>query len=136
LSRRKFTREFKEAAIRKLMQGTPAAKLARTCRVNPATLRRWQKELDEFGERAFGGYGKSRQGRAVPRSQVIVIRMSPDELDTVKKTSSAAGCRSLAEFARSCMLDATGEPPLAQAGKILEELSAAVKKLTQTLAKE
>jgi hypothetical protein len=34
------------------------------------------------------------------------------------------------------MLHATGEPPLAQAGKILEELSAAVKKLTQTLAKE
>jgi len=136
MSRRKFTKGFKEAAVRKLRGGTPAGEVARACRVDAAILRRWQKEWDEFGARAFGGYGKSRKACAEPRSKAIIVRLSDDELDAVKMASSTAGCRSLTEFARSCMFHATGEPHLAQMETLLGELAAVMRKLTQTLTKE
>lgn len=134
--RRKFTKEFKEAAVRKLIRGAPAQKVAYACRVDPAVLRRWQKEFEEFGTRAFGGYGKNRSTRAVPRSRAILLYLSPDELDAVKTASSAAGFRSPAEFARSRIFHPTNEPSLMQVQNVLEELAVVVRKLTQTLAKE
>ena len=60
LNRRKFTREFKEAAIRRLELGASVAEVARACEVNPNILHRWQRELREFGAKAFAGPGKSR----------------------------------------------------------------------------
>src|SRR5882757_1530825 len=121
MSRRRFTREFKEAAVRKLIRGTPAGEVARACRVDPAILRRWQRELDEFGAMAFGGYGKNRHVRSEPRSRSITLHVSPDEFEALKITGSAAGFRSLAEFARFRMFRATVEPPLKQAKTILDE---------------
>jgi len=134
--RRKFTKQFKEAAIRKLRRGTPELEVARACRVNRWILRRWQKELDEFGARAFGGYGTNRRTHAAPKSKPIILCLSSDELDAVKAASSAAGFRSLAEFARSRILSATGERPLAQVETILGELAVVATKLTQMLSKE
>jgi transposase-like protein len=133
MSRRKFTREFKEAAVRKLRRGTPELEVARACRVNRWILRRWQKELNEFGARAFGGYGTNRRAHAAPKSKPIILYLSSDELDAVKAASSAAGFRSLAEFARSRILRATGERPLAQVEKLLEDLAVVVRKLTERL---
>ena len=122
-SRRKFTKRFKEAAVRKLKRGTPIGDVARACRVNQWILRRWQTELNEFGARAFGGYGKRRRDYAPSKSKPILLYLCSDELDAVKAASSEAGFRSLAEFARSCILRATGERPLAQVGTILGELA-------------
>jgi len=136
MPRRKFTKDFKEAAVRKLRLGTPAGEVAGACRVDPAILRRWQRESDEFGELAFGGYGKSRHARAEPRSKAIIIRLSDDELKAVMAASSAAGCRSLTEFARSCMFDATDDPLPGQVETLLGELATVMGKLTQTLPKE
>ena len=135
MSRRKFTKQFKEAAVAKLTSGTPADKVARACRIELAVLRRWQRELAEFGARAFTGYGMSRHPRAQPRSQVIVVRLSPDEFDAATTASSATGCRSLSDFARSCMFHAAGEGPLARVEKKLDELSVALTTLTQLLPK-
>ncbi len=42
LSRRKFTREFKEAAIRRLDLGASVAEVARACEVSPNLLHRWR----------------------------------------------------------------------------------------------
>jgi transposase-like protein len=134
--RRRFAKKFKEAAVRKLTQGRPVEEVARACRVNPWMLRRWQKELNEFGARAFGGYGKSRRARAEPRSRAIILHLSPNELDAVKTAFSAAGFQSLAEFARFCMFRPTGEPPLAQVQETVQELAVVVSKLTQMLPKE
>jgi transposase-like protein len=134
--RRKFTKQFKEAAIRKLRRGTPELEVARASRVNRWILRRWQKELDEFGARAFGGYGTNRRAQAVPKSKPIILYLSSDELDAVKAASSAAGFRGLAEFARSRILCATGERPLAQVETVLEEIAAVATKLTQMLTKK
>jgi transposase len=59
-SRRNFTKEFKEAAIRRLQLGASVAEVARACEVNPNVLHRWRRELREQGAHAFSGNGKSR----------------------------------------------------------------------------
>jgi transposase-like protein len=60
LNRRKFTREFKEAAVRRLELRTSMAEVARACEVNPNVLHRWRRELQEFGAKAFTGPDRSR----------------------------------------------------------------------------
>jgi len=59
-SRRNFTKEFKEAAIRRLELGASLAEVARACEVNPNVLHRWKRELRENGTKAFLGNGKRR----------------------------------------------------------------------------
>jgi transposase len=59
-SRRKFTKEFKEAAVRRLELGATAAEVARACEVDPNVLHRWRRELAEHGTRAFPGEGQRR----------------------------------------------------------------------------
>ncbi len=44
MSRRKFTREFKEAAVRRLELGASITEVARACEVNPNILHRWRRE--------------------------------------------------------------------------------------------
>jgi transposase len=58
--RRKFTKEFKEEAVRRLGLGASLAEVARACEVNPNVLHRWRRELDDFGGRAFEGNGQRR----------------------------------------------------------------------------
>jgi transposase-like protein len=61
LSRRKFTKEFKEAAVRRLELGAGIAEVARACEVNPNVLHRWRRELRDYGLKAFSGNGQRRQ---------------------------------------------------------------------------
>ncbi len=67
MNRRKFTREFKEAAVRRLELGASIAVVARVCEVNPNVLHRWRRELREFGGKAFSGPGRGRaeEGRII-----------------------------------------------------------------------
>ena len=58
--RRKFTKEFKEAAVRRLELGASVAEVARACEVDPNVLHRWRRELHEHGAKAFSGNGRSR----------------------------------------------------------------------------
>jgi transposase-like protein len=60
LSRRQFTKEFKEAAVRRLELGASIAEVARACEVNPNVLHRWRRELRAYGVKAFAGNGKTR----------------------------------------------------------------------------
>jgi transposase-like protein len=60
LSRRSFTKEFKEAAVRRLELGASLAEVARACEVNPNVLHRWKRELHAYGAKAFSGQGKPR----------------------------------------------------------------------------
>ena len=60
LSRRKFTREFKEAAVRRLEMGASVAEVSRETEVTPSELYRWRRELLQFGSQAFSGPGRSR----------------------------------------------------------------------------
>ena len=52
LSRRRFTREFKLAAVQRLEQGVSIAEVARALEVNPNVLHRWG-----------GSFGKDRATR-------------------------------------------------------------------------
>ena len=45
LSRRRFTKEFKEAAGRRMEKGVPVAEVVRACGVNPNVPLRWRREL-------------------------------------------------------------------------------------------
>lgn len=54
LSRRKFTREFKVAALRRLDAGASIAEVARACEIDPNLLHRWRKEFKQV----FPGLGK------------------------------------------------------------------------------
>src|SRR3954469_1767706 len=60
MSRRKFTKEFKLAAVRRLEAGASVAEIARACEVDPNVLHRWRREFREGVERAFPGNGKSK----------------------------------------------------------------------------
>ena len=60
LSRRTFTKEFKEAAVRRLQLGASVAEVARACEVNPNVLHRWCRELLEYAAKAFPGEGRRR----------------------------------------------------------------------------
>lgn len=58
--RRKFTKEFKEEAVRRLGLGGSLAEVARACEVNPNVLHRWRRELQDYGPKAFAGNGQRR----------------------------------------------------------------------------
>jgi transposase len=60
LSRRKFTKEFKLAAVRRLEMGSSVAEVARACEIDPNVLHRWRREFREGVETAFPGLGKRR----------------------------------------------------------------------------
>ena len=60
LSRRKFTKEFKEEAVRRLELGASMAEVARACEINANVLQRWRRELRDYGAKAFAGHGQRR----------------------------------------------------------------------------
>src|SRR5271157_5970110 len=60
LSRRRFTQEFKLAAIQRLEQGIAMAEVARALEVNPNVLHRWRKEFRQGPGNAFSGHGQRR----------------------------------------------------------------------------
>lgn len=60
LSRRKFTREFKLAALERIERGESLAALARALEINPNLLQRWRQEFRESPGRAFPGQGQRR----------------------------------------------------------------------------
>ena len=59
-SKRKFSREFKQTAIRQMAGGKSAAEVARALEVHPSDLYRWRRELSEHGADAFAGPGRKR----------------------------------------------------------------------------
>jgi len=60
LSRRTFTKELKEGAVRRLELGASVAEVARACEVNPHVLYRWRRELRKYAAKAFPGEGHRR----------------------------------------------------------------------------
>jgi transposase-like protein len=53
-----FTKDFKQAAVRRLETGASMAEVARACEVNPNVLHRWRREFRDGVDRAFPGLGK------------------------------------------------------------------------------
>ena len=77
MSRRKFTKEFKEEAVRRLELGASLAEVARACEVNPNVLHRWKRELRDYGAKTFSGNGQRRA-----EDQQVAWSVSPDMKDS------------------------------------------------------
>ena len=60
LSHRRFTREFKLAAVQRLEQGVSIAEVARALEVNPNVLHRWRREFRQGPGNASPGHGQRR----------------------------------------------------------------------------
>lgn len=59
-TRRKFTREFKVAAVKRLQTGYPVGRVARELEVNPSQLQVWKRQFQERPNSAFSGEGRQR----------------------------------------------------------------------------
>src|ERR1700688_941005 len=73
LSRRKFTREVKLAAVQRLETGSSLAEVARAFEVNPNVLHRWRREFRQGPGNAFPSLGKRRweEGRVAQLERKI-----------------------------------------------------------------
>ena len=73
LSRRRFTREFKLAAVRRLEAGVSMAEVARGLEVSPSVLQRWRHEFRQAPGNAFPGNGQRRwsEGRVAELERKI-----------------------------------------------------------------
>jgi len=85
MARRKFSKEFKVAGIRRLQGGQTAAEVARALEVHPSELHRWRHELDEHGERAFQGVGKKRAEQSWVAELERKIGQQTLEIDFLKR---------------------------------------------------
>ena len=60
LSHRRFSKEFKLAAVRRLEEGVSIAEVARGLEINPNVLHRWRREFRQGPGSAFPGNGQRR----------------------------------------------------------------------------
>jgi transposase len=88
LSRRKFTREFKEAAVRRLELGATVAEVSRGCEVNANVLQRWRREMRAGAGQAFAGAGR---------------RNHPQESDLVELERKVGRQAMEIDFLRRCL---------------------------------
>jgi len=111
LSRRKFTKEDKLAAIRQLEAGSSIAEVARAFEVNANLLHRWRKEFRHGPGNAFPGAGKRRWDETKVAQLERKVGQQAVEIDFLK------GCFERIEEAR--MLQAqTGRPRPAGRSKV------------------
>jgi Transposase len=130
--RRAYTKELKEAAVRQLESGIPIGRVSAKRKISATLLRRWLSEFQEYGERAFSGYGRARTslGGSIKTS----LRFTGDEYLRLKEAWSQAGNPTLSDFVRDQVLRATKTEPLSIAAIAVSalELAAAVRKLAAT----
>ncbi len=89
MERRKFTREFKEEAVRLLMAGhRPAAEIGRELGINPNLLYKWKRQLAEDPETAFPGKGHVKPEEEELRRLRRELEDARQEISFLKKTSA------------------------------------------------
>jgi transposase len=84
-ARRRFTKEFKQTAVRRLNGGQSVAEVARALEVHPSDLHRWRRELQEQGERAFNGAGNKRAEETKVAELERKIGQQSMEIDFLKR---------------------------------------------------
>jgi transposase len=104
LSHRRFSREFKLAAVRRLEEGISIAEVARGLEVNPNVLHRWRREFRQGPGNVFPGRGQRRWSEGRIAELERKIGQQALEIDFLK------GCLQRIEEQR--MLPAqSGNPP-------------------------
>jgi len=111
LSRRKFTKEFKLAAVRRLESGASIAVVARACEVSPNVLHRWRREFRDGVDRAFPGLGNKKADESRVAELERKIGQQTLEIDFLK--------RALQRVEESRMLQAlsTNAPSMSKSAK-------------------
>jgi transposase-like protein len=84
-SRRKFTKDFKQTAVRRLNSGQSVAEVARALEVHPSDLHRWRRELQDHGELAFLGAGKKRADESRVAELERKVGQQAMEIDFLKR---------------------------------------------------
>ena len=84
LSRRKFTREFKLAAVRQLDEGVSPGEVARALEVNGTVLHRWRREFRQGPANAFPGVGQRRLAESKVAELERKIGQQALEIDFLK----------------------------------------------------
>jgi transposase-like protein len=83
-TRRKFTREFKVAAIKRLQSGSSIARIARELEVNPNQLHTWKRQFEERPNSAFSGEGRRRGEETAVAELERKIGQQAMEIDFLK----------------------------------------------------
>ncbi len=82
--RRRFDREFKRQAVSLASEeGQSAGQVARDLDIRPEMLRRWKKQFEADGARAFPGEGRSRDEELVRLRREL--RRVTEEREILKK---------------------------------------------------
>ena len=84
ITRRKFTREFKIAAIKRLQAGYPVGRVARELEVNPNQLHIWKRQFEQRPNSAFSGEGRRRQEETAVAELERKIGQQAMEIDFLK----------------------------------------------------
>ena len=84
MSLRKFSREFKVAAVRQLEMGKSVAEVARSCEVDPSMLYRWHQAWQKDPEHAFTGKRELKQQSREAELEQAVGRLTMEN-DFLKK---------------------------------------------------
>jgi len=134
MSRRKFTKEFKESVVMRVEEGASTPEVARSCELSTSLLNRWRQEMRNYGAEAFSGHGKSRRP-IQPKSQAVICHLTEDEYRILTTACSKNGARSVSAFARSRMLETSGEPSFDRLQEQLDDLLVTLQGLTRMLEK-
>ncbi len=105
-ARRKFTREFKVAAVKRLQGGFPVGRVARELEVNPNQLHAWRRHFEQRPNSAFSGEGCRRQDETVVAELERKVGQQAMEIDFLK------GCLRQIEELRNSQAE-TPTPPSA-----------------------
>jgi len=89
-SRRKFTKEFKLAAVRRLETGASMAEVARACELNPNVLHRWRREFRDGVDRAFPGLGRRKPDETQVAELERKVGQQTLEIDFLKRVFQRA----------------------------------------------
>ena len=84
ISRRKFSKEFKLAAVQRIQAGETVPRLARVLEVNPSDLYRWCREAQR-GDGAFAGAGSKLEESARTAELERKIGQQALEIDFLRR---------------------------------------------------
>jgi len=87
-AKRRFSREFKFEAVRLVQQGRRASEVAAELGIAAEVLRRWKRDFEAGGEKAFPGHGRPKpenEELVALRREVSRLR---EERDILKKATA------------------------------------------------
>ena len=114
--------------------GASVEEVAQLYQIHPKMLHRWRREAHQFEGGAFSGYGNNRT-QVPARSQAIAFRLNRGEFELFKKAFSSAGARSISDFVRAQVLQATRQPSLSEIEAKLDDVALAVQQLTSAVSR-